>query len=240
MTFFGKTIASRHDAVIDCLIKWVHLAPAVDHLEFYTFSFQTWSFLSLNFLYKGIFFFLRFDLRLVCITNVGIPVWRLYWSWSSVARLTRFEGRGHKKKFQRVPPCLCFLKKVPKGPPFAYVFWKNFQRVPPLLMFFEKISKGSPLCLCFLKKFQKQIIKGGSIGFFSPPPRFDGEGAMAPWPPPLKCATDDHCLVSPSKSILPSPLRSTSVIMSSTANENERENRTLIIIWMKMTMSTVP
>ena len=32
---------------------------------------------------------------------------------NSVARLTWFEGRGHKK--------------VPKGPPFAYVFWKNFK-----------------------------------------------------------------------------------------------------------------
>ena len=55
----------------------------------------------------------------------------------AVARLTRFEGRGHKK--------------FPKGPPFAYVF----------------------------EKIQKQIFKGGSIGFFSPPPRFDG----GPWPP---------------------------------------------------------
>ena len=72
----------------------------------------------------------------------------------SVARLTRFEGRGHKK--------------VPKGPPFAYVFWK----------------------------ISKQIIKGGSIGFFSSPPRFDGGGA---WPPAplLKYATarssKEHC-----------------------------------------------
>ena len=35
----------------------------------------------------------------------------------------------------------------------------------------------------FIKKFQKKIIKGGSIGFFSPPPRFDG-GAMVPCPAP--------------------------------------------------------
>ena len=98
----------------------------------------------------------------------------MYFDYSvPVARLTRFEGRGHKK--------------VPKGPPFAYVFLNKFQRVPPLLMFSEKSSKGSPLCLCFLKKIQKQIIKGGSIGFFSSPPRFDG----GPWPPgPFpKCAT---------------------------------------------------
>ena len=46
---------------------------------------------------------------------------------SAVARLTRFEGRGHKT--------------FPKGPPFAYVFWKQIL---------------------------KKIIKGGSIGFFSP------------------------------------------------------------------------
>ena len=74
-------------------------------------------------------------------------------------------------------------------------------------MFFEKISKGSPLCLCFLKKFQKQIIKGGSIGFFSPPPRFYG-GAMAPCPPPLNaplCAWNvfschSHVFASPTDS----------------------------------------
>ena len=30
-TFFSSTIASRDDTVIDCLIKWVQLAPAVDH-----------------------------------------------------------------------------------------------------------------------------------------------------------------------------------------------------------------
>ena len=29
--FFGKIIALRDDAVIDCLIKWAQLAHAVDH-----------------------------------------------------------------------------------------------------------------------------------------------------------------------------------------------------------------
>ena len=62
---------------------------------------------------------------------------------SSVARLTRFEGRGHKK--------------VPKGPPFAYVFWKNFK---------NKLSKGFWLFLT-----SPSILRGG--------------GGMAPWPPPL-------------------------------------------------------
>ena len=71
----------------------------------------------------------------------------------AVARLTRFEGRGHTK--------------FPKGPPFAYVFWKSIQRVPPLLTFFEKVSKGSPLCLRFLKKFQKKLSKGGALAFLS-------------------------------------------------------------------------
>ena len=33
----------------------------------------------------------------------------------------------------------------------------------------------------FFEKIQKQIIKGGSIDFFSPPPRFDG-GSHAPPP----------------------------------------------------------
>ena len=73
----------------------------------------------------------------------------IHWIARSVARLTRFEGRGHKK--------------VPKGPPFAHVFWKNFK---------NKLSKG------------------GGIGFFSPPLDFTGGGG--PWPPdppPSKCAT---------------------------------------------------
>ena len=62
-----------------------------------------------------------------------------------------------------------FFEKSSKGSPLCLCFfWKKFQRVPPLLIFFEKSSKGSPLCLSFLKKFQKQIIKGGSIGFFFP------------------------------------------------------------------------
>ena len=100
----------------------------------------------------------------------------------AVARLTRFEGRGHKK--------------VPKGPPFAYVFWKNsktnfqrgeywlfsppsrfegrghekkFQRVPPLLMFFENI--------------QKQIFKGGVLAFLPSPSIWRGGGAWPPGPP---------------------------------------------------------
>ena len=77
----------------------------------------------------------------------------------SAARLTRFEGRGYKK--------------FPKGPPFAYVFWKNFQRVPPLLTFFGKISKGSPLCFRFSKKFSKKMIKGGGEYWPFLPPRFD-------------------------------------------------------------------
>ena len=57
-----------------------------------------------------------------------------------VARLTQFEWRGHKK--------------FPKGPPFAYVFWKFFIKV-----------RG-----------------GGSIGFS--PPRFDGGGGHCPLAPP--------------------------------------------------------
>ena len=77
-------------------------------------------------------------------------------SISPVARLTRFEERGHTK--------------VPKGPPFAYVFWKNFQRVPPLLMFFEKISKTN---------YQR-----GEYWLFLPSSSI-WRGAMAPWPPPL-------------------------------------------------------
>ena len=60
----------------------------------------------------------------------------------TVARLTRFERRGHKK--------------FPKGPPFAYVFWKKF----------KKIIKG-----------------GGSIGF-SLPRDLTGEGGHGPVPPP--------------------------------------------------------
>ena len=60
----------------------------------------------------------------------------------TVARLIRFEGKGHKK--------------FPKGPPFAYVSCKNFERVPPLLRFFEKISK-------------KFIKGGGGILAFSLP-----------------------------------------------------------------------
>ena len=44
-------------------------------------------------------------------------------------------------------------KKCPKGPPFAYVYSKKFEK---------KLSQG-----------------GGSVGFFSPPPRFEGR----PWPP---------------------------------------------------------
>ena len=76
-----------------------------------------------------------------------------------VARLTRFEGRGHKKSSKGFPLCLCFLKK--------------FQRVPPLLMFFEKISKTN-------------YQKGGGVVPFSPLPLdLTGGGAMAPWPPPL-------------------------------------------------------
>ena len=89
---------------------------------------------------------------------------------TAVARLTRFEGRGHKK--------------VPKGPPFAYVFWKKFQRVPPLLMFFEKISKGSPHCLCFLKKFQNKLSKGGVLAFSHLPLDFTA--------PPLNAPLDDR------------------------------------------------
>ena len=72
------------------------------------------------------------------------------------------------------PLCLHFLKKFPKGPPFAYVFWKNFQRVPSLLTFFEK-------------KFKKN--QRGEYWLFLLP-WFEG-GGMAPWPPPLvKCATE--------------------------------------------------
>ena len=42
----------------------------------------------------------------------------------------------------------------------------------------------------FFEKFQKQIIKGGSIGFVSPPPRFyGGGGGHGPLAPPPKCAT---------------------------------------------------
>ena len=80
-------------------------------------------------------------------------MWRL--RELSVARLTRFEGRGHKK--------------FPKGPPFAHVFWRNFPRVPPLLTFFWKISKGSPLCWRSLQKFQKKLSKGGVLAFLPPP-----------------------------------------------------------------------
>ena len=36
VTFFGRTIAVRDDAVIDCLIKWVQLAPAIDHSQPWT------------------------------------------------------------------------------------------------------------------------------------------------------------------------------------------------------------
>ena len=61
-------------------------------------------------------------------------------------------------------------KKFPKGPPFAYVFWKNFQ--------------GSPLCLCFLKKFKKKFIKGGSTGYFSPL-IWRAMARCPPPPPPL-------------------------------------------------------
>ena len=85
--------------------------------------------------------------------------------FSSVARLTRFERKGHKK--------------VPKGPPFAYVFWKKFQRVPPLLMFFEKISKTN---------YQRGEYW---LFFFSPSIWRRGHG---PLPPPLKRATGFRAL----------------------------------------------
>ena len=39
----------------------------------------------------------------------------------------------------------------------------------------------------FFEKIQKQIFKGGgSIGFFSPPPRFDGGGHGPPGPKSIK------------------------------------------------------
>ena len=92
------------------------------------------------------------------IHNKYCPGW-------AVARLTRFEGRGHKK--------------ASKGPPFAYVFWKNFQRVPPLLMF-------------FWKKFKNKLSKGGVLAFSHLPFDFTG-GPWPPAPPPPKCATVDEC-----------------------------------------------
>ena len=75
-------------------------------------------------------------------------------------------------------------KRFPKGPPFAYVFWKNFQRVPPLLMFFEK-------------KFQKKLSKGKVLAFS--PPWFEGHGPLAA-PPPVKSVTAPSlCSVSLAK-----------------------------------------
>ena len=78
----------------------------------------------------------------------------------TVARLTRLEGRGHKK--------------FPKGPPSAYVFWKKFQKGPPFAYVLWKNFKGSPLCLRFLKKFQKNYQRGEYWLFL---------------PHPVKCAT---------------------------------------------------
>ena len=61
----------------------------------------------------------------------------------AVARLTRFEGRGHKK--------------VPKGPPFAYVFRKKFR---------NKLSKGGVLAFSPLPL----DLTGGGHGPLAPPP----------------------------------------------------------------------
>ena len=70
-----------------------------------------------------------------------------------VARLTRFEERGHKK-FPKGPPLAYVFWKISKGSPLCLRFLENFQRVPPLLTFFEKI--------------QKKLSKGGVLAF-SPP-----------------------------------------------------------------------
>ena len=75
----------------------------------------------------------------------------------AVARLTWFEGRGHKK--------------VPKGPPFAYVFWKNFK---------NKLSKG------------------GVLAFSHLPLDFTGGGGHGPLAPSLNapldaCMKTYHC-----------------------------------------------
>ena len=67
---------------------------------------------------------------------------------------------GTIKNFQRVPPLLTFLKKFPKGPPFAYVFCKNFK-----------------------KSYQR-----GEYWLFLPLDL--GKGAWPLAPPPTKCATD--------------------------------------------------
>ena len=78
-----------------------------------------------------------------------IHIYKLYFQkshWGSLASLTRFERRGHKK-FRRVPPWLMFFGKFPKGPPLAYVFWKTFPKGPPLAYVFWKNSK--------------KIVKGG-------------------------------------------------------------------------------
>ena len=108
----------------------------------------------------------------------GFPGIKVNWlRW--VARLTWFEGRGHEK--------------VPKGPPFAYVFWKDF--------------KGSPLCLCFLEKFRKQIIKGGGGGvlaFSHLPLDFTG-GPWPPAPPPLNAPLAKMRKTSDASSFLSHP-----------------------------------
>ena len=89
---------------------------------------------------------------------------------TTVARLTRFKGRGHKT-FPKGPPfAYVYWKKFPKGPPFSYVYWKNFQRVLPLPMFIEKISKGSPLCPCLLKKISKKNYQRGEYWLLLPSP----------------------------------------------------------------------
>ena len=70
-----------------------------------------------------------FNWSVRCCTNASIVLRKHTTEHKScpVARLTRFEGRGHKK--------------APKGPPFAYVFWKNFK---------NKLSKGGVLAFSHL------------------------------------------------------------------------------------------
>ena len=65
------------------------------------------------------------------------------------------------KTFQKIiKGALTGHEKIPKGPPFAYVFWKNFKKIMKgALTGHEKFSKGPPFAYVFWKnRYRNSLI----------------------------------------------------------------------------------
>ena len=134
-TFFGRTVALPGDAVIDWLIKWVQLAPAVDHSPVlnrsclrawtqltYFLSFSTSPVFLLQFAMSRIFYFAQ------CPKRQGMSVISEWPSYNQNVFLTE-KLKKIEKPLINFYPC----SKSEDGCQFKIMVKYSFFQIPLLL-----------------------------------------------------------------------------------------------------------